>query len=521
VSDAQAPLASCNVCGESSFQPGPFKRLSMTGRLPCCVGCGSLERHRIARRVMDLLPDSLIAGKRVLQFSMDSSVNKARVSEHRVSEYGASDSLDMQAIAVEDGRYDWIVSHHVVNSVENDVKGLREMLRVVGPKGAVLISVGGTCDRFDTQIFSEATGPYLAFKHYGGDFVERFYDHVPNASALELVATDPCTATLDVIFIYSREIELLREIGRVMAPRNIYARLTTARDLAHKAASVSAVSAAPAGAESPRPSSTSKANVPQGAPDDPRWQPLVAELAEWRRVGRSPRFWLRDDDASREHPNLEALWQLCATNRITLACAAIPKSIEPSLIDWAKGKSWLVMLQHGFDHVNRAAADASSSSEFPDSRELSDALQALRTGKELMASFGSVHLPILVPPWGHIAERVTTRLGELGFSGISGSYLRRAPRENGIAVTNTHVLVPRRTPEGWGFEIEPVVSQLVAALAAVRARPEGDRFEPIGVNTHHLNVGETELLALGSLVHITRSCGAEWLHPSDLFQKAW
>jgi hypothetical protein len=258
----------------------------------------------------------------------------------------------------------------------------------------------------------------------------------------------------------------------------------------------------------------------QSTREDPRWQPLIDELEEWRRIGRAPRFWVRDDDATRENAKLDGIYRVCAANRVALACAAIPMSMEASLIEWAAGKTWLVMLQHGFDHVNRAPAAAGHSSEFPNERELDDSLQAIRKGQELMAAFRSPRLPVFVPPWGNISPRVTAKLGELGFSGVSIHYLRHAPRQDGIAVANTHVLLPRLTQRGWTFEIESLVSQLVEALASVRARPDSDPREPIGINTHHLSVAGPELLALDGLIYITRSCGAEWPHPSDLFGQA-
>jgi len=187
--------------------------------------CGALERHRIARRLFDLLPDALLNGRRVLQFSPDHSVKPERVAELRVSDYGVSDSLDIQAIAVADGSYNWIVSHHVVNFIPDDKKALREMARVVGPKGAVLLTVGGTTHAFETQVFERPTGPHAAYKIYGCDFAEFLAQVVPTAGILEVVGTDPSTATLDTTYIYSQDIELLRTIGRAFAPHNIYARL--------------------------------------------------------------------------------------------------------------------------------------------------------------------------------------------------------------------------------------------------------------------------------------------------------
>ena len=229
MSSGNEPLAPCNICGGQEFRTGPLDRLSNTKRLPACVKCGALERHRIARRLFDLFPDALLNGRRVLQFSPDQSVKAERVAELRISEYGVSDSLDIQAIAVADGSYDWVVCHHVVNFIPDDEKALREMLRVVGPWGAVLLTVGGTTHAFETQVFDRPTGPHAAYKIYGCDFADFLAQVVPTAAILEVVATDPCTATLDTTYVYGRNIELLRTIGRAVAPHNLYARLNRSR----------------------------------------------------------------------------------------------------------------------------------------------------------------------------------------------------------------------------------------------------------------------------------------------------
>ncbi len=223
------PLAPCNICGGQEFRTGPLDRLSNTKRLPACVKCGALERHRIARRLFDLLPDALLNGRKILQFSPDHSVKPERVAELRISEYGVNDSLDIQAIAVADGSYDWVVSHHVVNFIPDDKKALQEMLRVVGPKGAVMLTVGGTTHAFETQVFDVPTGPHAAYKIYGCDFADLLAQVVPTAGVLEVVATDPSTATLDTTYIYAQNIDLLRTIGRALAPHNLYARLNRPR----------------------------------------------------------------------------------------------------------------------------------------------------------------------------------------------------------------------------------------------------------------------------------------------------
>lgn len=520
MSQSTAPLAPCTICRCETFQPGPLSRLSNTGRLPCCTKCGSLERHRIARRVMDLLPESLLIEKRVLQFSKDDSVKAARLAEHRVSEYGSSDSLDIQAIAVADGSYDWVVSHHVVNFVPHDDKALTEMLRVAGPNGAVLVTVGGTTDTFDTRVFDEPTGPHAAYKIYGSDFADRLQQLLPSAHLLEVVAIDPCTATLDVVYVYSRRVELLREVGRALAPHNLFARLSVARAVAAPPAAAPGAPTPPTPAAAPNGSPAANGSAARALPHklsgaDAAWQPLVDELLEWKKFGFRPRFWLRDDDATWANPRLEALWKLCSDSSITLACAAIPDTMEQSLVNWAEERRWLVMLQHGFDHVSRSGTPESS--EFPDSRDLTESLRSIKLGQDRMLAFKSRQLPVFVPPWGRISAKVVAELGSAGFVGVSSAYLRRAPREGGISVANTHVLIPRKTQESWCFEVETAVSQLVGTLSAIRARGDADPLEPIGINTHHLSVGDPELTGLSYLFGITRECGADWLHPVDVF----
>ena len=64
----------CNICGSNQFSEGPFGRRSRTGKLPACVSCGSLERHRLIRHVWACIPVEDLHWKRALQFSMDPSV---------------------------------------------------------------------------------------------------------------------------------------------------------------------------------------------------------------------------------------------------------------------------------------------------------------------------------------------------------------------------------------------------------------------------------------------------------------
>jgi hypothetical protein len=227
--DREAPCANCNVCGGSHFTPGPGDRLSITNRLPHCAGCHSLERHRVARYIFDGLRPAFTKGTRLLQFSADPGVAKEWFSELTVSVWQGPNSLDMQAIALPDGRYDWIYSSHVLNHISDEAAALREMLRVVGPQGVVAISVGGTVFNYATKASTSFCGRDRQFRVYGTEFATELQRLLPEVSVLELVAADPCTASIDSFYLYSRATTKLREMATLAVARNVHARVLPAK----------------------------------------------------------------------------------------------------------------------------------------------------------------------------------------------------------------------------------------------------------------------------------------------------
>jgi len=222
---SEAVSVPCNICGETGFGTGPSQRLCITGRLPRCLKCGSLERHRVARRVFDRLRPHFTAGRRFLQFSPDPGADPAWFSEMTVSVWGGENSLDMQSIELPDARYDWIYSSHVLNHVPDHRAALKEMQRVVGASGFVMLSVGGAVSNYSSSPSTRSIGPDRQFRIYGTEFADDVRAIMPDVSILELVAVDPCTASLDSVFLTSRNIDALREMARLAVPDNIHARV--------------------------------------------------------------------------------------------------------------------------------------------------------------------------------------------------------------------------------------------------------------------------------------------------------
>src|SRR3954452_11848979 len=93
----------CNICGGGVFAPGPAGRASVNGKAPRCLGCESLERHRLNRLLCQALPIGALAWRRALQFSPDMALAPAWFRSFEVSVYGRENSLDLQRIDRPDG----------------------------------------------------------------------------------------------------------------------------------------------------------------------------------------------------------------------------------------------------------------------------------------------------------------------------------------------------------------------------------------------------------------------------------
>jgi hypothetical protein len=222
-----------------------------------------------------------------------------------------------------------------------------------------------------------------------------------------------------------------------------------------------------------------------------RWDDLARECDAWAAEGRAVELWWRDDDAIEDTPALRRLLEL-ARGRAPLALAVIPGRLSPSLAPLLQNDAKNVsVLQHGYDHGNRAAAGAKKS-EFPPTRPAADVGQVLAAGRDrLRADFTAQFVPALTPPWNRFDPGHLALLPALGFHGLT-TYLPRkkllaAP---GIRQVNTHVdVIDWHGTRGF-LGLGPTLDLLINHLAAKRGG-RADTFEPSGLLTHHL-VHDTE-----------------------------
>jgi SAM-dependent methyltransferase len=188
-------MAICNVCGGSRFGPGPAGRLSRRGLPPRCSGCGSLERHRAIRVVVDKLREIRPLEKEsLIRFSDDPILDDRWFRTAEVSIFHGPNSLDIQAIDRSDASYDVVLCSHVIEHVADDRAAIGELTRILSPQGFLLLAFPRVehGDRTDDWGFADPR-KNGHFRGYGRDFDEVIAASAPGAQMLAIVAEDPVT----------------------------------------------------------------------------------------------------------------------------------------------------------------------------------------------------------------------------------------------------------------------------------------------------------------------------------------
>jgi len=201
--------AACNVCGGTTFGPGPAGRMTDDGKPPHCTQCGSLERHRANRRVLESLPIGFLSWRRALQFSPDTALSAKWFRAFEASVYGGENSLDLQRIDRPDAAYDFISLSHVLEFVRDDHAAFREIVRILAPAGLIHLVMSQPDSRPNCLDFAAATGTHQYFHLYGRDFAERFGLRERGLYLLLVASRDPVTGAREVTHLIAKAAELL------------------------------------------------------------------------------------------------------------------------------------------------------------------------------------------------------------------------------------------------------------------------------------------------------------------------
>lgn len=205
----------CVICGGQSFGAGPGGRKAVTGLMPRCETCQSLERHRAIRGFFSAIRDmSLFSELAVLQFSQDSAVRPEWFRSYEFSVYGGHNSLDLQNVARPSASYDLVICNHVLEHVPDDGAALRELTRIVKQDGIVFLTVPDPARRSETRDWGYPDeSRHGHFREYGSDISDRFVRHIPSIFVFKVQMEDTVTRTPDVAYLLAhQQNRLLRQI---------------------------------------------------------------------------------------------------------------------------------------------------------------------------------------------------------------------------------------------------------------------------------------------------------------------
>lgn len=245
------------------------------------------------------------------------------------------------------------------------------------------------------------------------------------------------------------------------------------------------------------------------------WTELSDEMARWRAAGRSPRFWLRDDDAIQPTEALDRLLDVTRRTNVPLALASIPQGARKALADRLAGERHVRVLVHGWAHANHAP-EGQKKQELGLHRPIDIVLGELAEGRERIAGlFAEAAAPVLVPPWNRIDKALVPHLPGLGFSGLS---VFGRPFAAPLAVVNSTVDIMDWHGTRGCRNHAAILGEVVAALR----RAFADAGEPpVGLLIHHLVHDDAAWAFLDRLFGATNGkSGGIWLAIDDVLELA-
>lgn len=251
---------------------------------------------------------------------------------------------------------------------------------------------------------------------------------------------------------------------------------------------------------------------------------LDQELDQWSAAGRTVSFWWRDDDAISPTPELTRLIGAARRNRLPIAIAAVPATMEEALVG-ALAAPGITVIQHGYAHENHAGS-GKRAVECGGDRSTESVITELSQGmRDLMRAFGASFLPFLVPPWNRIDPKVAAMLPQQGYFGLSCFGPRAYGGAGGagstddapffpparLAVINAHLDL-LTWKGGAAFAGREKLIRLAAERLANRREGRTDPDEPLGILTHHRDHDEATWSFLEELL------GRLGHHPAVRFQ---
>lgn len=169
----------CPICNYE----GPFADFSNFGgfrKHAVCPRCGSLERHRLQHLVVGSVLSEIGSQEiKMLHFAPEQFFRP--IFARQFPNYETADlfmkevdhHVDIRNLPFQDGTYDFVFASHVLEHIRDDEKAIREIRRVLRPKGVAILPVPIVST--NTIEYPEAN-PYEAghVRAPGLDYFERY-----------------------------------------------------------------------------------------------------------------------------------------------------------------------------------------------------------------------------------------------------------------------------------------------------------------------------------------------------------
>ncbi|MBL8905477.1 MAG: polysaccharide deacetylase family protein [Rhizobiales bacterium] len=237
------------------------------------------------------------------------------------------------------------------------------------------------------------------------------------------------------------------------------------------------------------------------------WSLLTKELGLWSKAGRTPRVWLRDDDAVAPSASLDRLLALCERYEVPLVLAVIPEPTGEALARHLRNAALASVAVHGWRHANYAPA-SEKKQELGRHRPAAEVVAELTRGlSKLSALHGEKVLPMLVPPWNRMDASLVPAIPGAGFRAVSTFADTLTEDQTGdLKVINAHLdIIDWSTRRGG--EHARLATQFVDELR--KSRQTGGY--PVGILTHHIVHDDQAWDFLDQLLEMTALSGpCEW-----------
>lgn len=470
----------CNLCGGKFFLPGPEGRMASNGLPPRCKGCGSLERHRVAQKVLAGMPTSFLGGRRLLlvgdvagapteRFASVDAIGVADIGAPRSPHFGA------------------VIACYALEFVRDDRAAFDRLLELLAADGWLMCVFPGVLER-ETGKDTELSVPY---HRYGRDVIERFDCVGSELQVLEIEMRDPGSGVPLASHVYTRDPQVARQMLCWLSMNDGFR--IQLQVLPERRRAIA---------------------------KDP-FAPLRAELDLWQASGRSCPFWWRDDDLVCASPELNKMAQVAEEARVPVLAAVIPAKTDDHLGEDTKAMTRLSFCQHGYAHKSHAAAGAPSS-EFDCGRPKAEVAREIAEGRQrLQGLFGERFIPVFVPPWNRIAADFVPLLEEYRFLGLSQYKDEPSHPDSKLIIVNSHIEILRwsATSKATCMPTPALVRELVKLLAERRLSAAAP--EPLGVLSHHLAMKGDAWSFMRTLFAVTAEYSVvHWLSAAEIFSAA-